>query len=168
MVQEHGVMLRHYAALQARCTAQVDALRAEVEALRAQVTQLRAQVIMRDSALIWEREDRLVHLSAIANRAAVTAVRRCVDPAATMEVAAVPPPPPDAYLQELGQHATNLVICQTGCISHGGYWREHDQCKRLGSTCLLEDPQGFVPTETAKASHAWVMTAASVPAKELP
>jgi hypothetical protein len=168
LVQEHGVMLRHYAALQARCTAQVDALRAEVEALRAQVTQLRAQVIMRDSALIWEREDRLVHLSAIANRAAVTAVRRCVDPAATMEVAAVPPPPPDAYLQELGQHATNLVICQTGCISHGGYWREHDQCKRLGSTCLLEDPQGFVPTETAKASHDWVMTAASVPAKELP
>ncbi|MEJ5152025.1 hypothetical protein WH265_16025 [Comamonas sp. MYb396] len=168
LVQEHGVMLRHYAALQARCTAQVDALRAEVEALRAQVTQLRAQVIMRDSALIWEREDRLVHLSAIANRAAVTAVRRCVDPAATMEVAAVPPPPPDAYLQELGQHATNLVICQTGCISHGGYWRDHDQCKRLGSTCLLEDPQAFVPTETAKASHAWVMTAASVPAKELP
>ena len=161
-------MLRHYAELQARCTIQMEALHAEVASLRAQVTRLRAQVIMRDSALTWEREDRLKHLSVIANRAAMTAVRRCVDQAASLDVAAVLQPAPDASLQTLGQHAVDLVICQTGCVSHGGYWRAHDQCTRLGTTCLLETAQAFEPTETAKASRALLMVAASAPAKESP
>lgn len=161
-------MLRHYAQLQTRCTAQLDALHAEVATLRAQVTRLRAQLIMRDSALMWEREDRLKHLSVIANRAAMKAVRSCVEQTASRDIAAVIHPAPESSLQTLGQHAVDLVICQTGCISHGGYWRAHDQCRRLGTTCLLEAPQNFAPTEAAKASRALVMTAASVPAKELP
>ena len=161
-------MLRHYAALQARCTIQMEALYAEVASLRAQVTRLRAQVIMRDSALTWEREDRLKHLSVIANRAAIKAVHSCVEQAASLEVSAVLQPAPDTRLQTLGQHAVDLVICQTGCISHGGYWRAHDQCTRLGTTCLLETPQTFAPTEAAKASRAMVMIAESAPAKELP
>jgi len=33
--------------------------------------------------------------------------------------------------------AADLVICQTGCISHGAYWREQDHCKRTGKTCVL-------------------------------
>ena len=37
LVQEHCVMLRHYAELQARCTIQMEALHAEVASLRAQV-----------------------------------------------------------------------------------------------------------------------------------
>ena len=168
LVQEHGVMLRHYAELQARCTIQMEALHAEVASLRAQVTRLRAQVIMRDSALTWEREDRLKHLSVIANRAAMTAVRRCVDQAASLDVAAVLQPAPDVSLQTLGQHAVDLVICQTGCVSHGGYWRAHDQCTRLGTTCLLETAQAFEPTETTKASRALLMVAAPAPAKESP
>ncbi len=168
LVQEHGVMLRHYAHLQARCTAQVETLHAEVASLRAQVTCLRAQLIMSDSALMWEREDRLKHLSAIANRAAMEAVRSCVQHAASLEVSAVLQPVPDAHMQTLAQHAVDLVICQTGCISHGGYWRADDQCKRLGTTCLLEAPENVAPTESAKASRALVMTVAPVPAKELP
>jgi len=35
--------------------------------------------------------------------------------------------------------AADLVICQTGCLSHGAYWRMHDHCKRTGKACVLVD-----------------------------
>lgn len=36
--------------------------------------------------------------------------------------------------------AANLVICQTGCISHDDYWRVQDHCRRTGKPCILIDP----------------------------
>ncbi|WP_019938880.1 DUF2325 domain-containing protein [Bordetella sp. FB-8] len=37
--------------------------------------------------------------------------------------------------------AADLVICQTGCISHNAYWRVKDFCKRTGKRCLfVENP----------------------------
>lgn len=37
--------------------------------------------------------------------------------------------------------AADLVICQTGCISHDAYWRVKDQCKRTGKQCIyIENP----------------------------
>jgi len=33
--------------------------------------------------------------------------------------------------------AADLVICQTGCLSHGDYWRVQDHCKRTGKACML-------------------------------
>lgn len=37
--------------------------------------------------------------------------------------------------------AADLVICQTGCISHGAYWRVKDHCKRTGKRCVfVENP----------------------------
>lgn len=33
--------------------------------------------------------------------------------------------------------AADLVICQTGCISHGAYWRVKEHCKRTGKRCLF-------------------------------
>jgi hypothetical protein len=35
--------------------------------------------------------------------------------------------------------AADLVICQTGCISHAAYWRVKDQCKRTGKRCVFID-----------------------------
>lgn len=35
--------------------------------------------------------------------------------------------------------AADLVICQTGCISHDDYWRVQDHCRRTGKACLLVD-----------------------------
>ena len=35
--------------------------------------------------------------------------------------------------------AADLVICQTGCISHADYWRVQDHCRRTGKPCLLVD-----------------------------
>lgn len=37
--------------------------------------------------------------------------------------------------------AADLVLCQTGCISHGAYWRVKDHCKRTGKRCVfIESP----------------------------
>jgi hypothetical protein len=35
--------------------------------------------------------------------------------------------------------AADLVICQTGCISHGAYWRVKAHCKRTGKRCVFID-----------------------------
>lgn len=35
--------------------------------------------------------------------------------------------------------AADLVICQTGCVSHGAYWRVKAHCKRTGKPCLFID-----------------------------
>ncbi|MBN3753292.1 DUF2325 domain-containing protein [Paraburkholderia sp. Tr-20389] len=31
----------------------------------------------------------------------------------------------------------DLVICQTGCLSHHAWWRVKDHCKRTGKQCVL-------------------------------
>lgn len=37
--------------------------------------------------------------------------------------------------------AADVVICQTGCISHNAYWRVKDFCKRTGKQCVfVENP----------------------------
>jgi hypothetical protein len=37
--------------------------------------------------------------------------------------------------------AADLVICQTGCISHNAYWRVKEHCKRTGKQCVfVENP----------------------------
>lgn len=33
--------------------------------------------------------------------------------------------------------AADLVICQTGCVSHDAYWRVQDHCRRTGKQCVL-------------------------------
>jgi len=57
----------------------------------------------------------------------------------------------DAAALEASLVAADLVICQTGCVSHDAYWRVHDHCKRTGKQCVLVDqPQAmhFVRKET--------------------
>ncbi len=38
--------------------------------------------------------------------------------------------------------AADLVICQTGCISHDSYWRVKDHCKRTGKQCVFVENPG--------------------------
>ena len=33
--------------------------------------------------------------------------------------------------------AADLVICQTGCVSHEAYWRVKEHCKRTGKRCAF-------------------------------
>ncbi|ARV17745.1 hypothetical protein AEP_00786 [Curvibacter sp. AEP1-3] len=42
----------------------------------------------------------------------------------------------NASLLDANLAAADLVICQTGCISHNAYWRVKDFCKRTGKQCV--------------------------------
>lgn len=46
---------------------------------------------------------------------------------------------PDSALIAASLAAADLVICQTGCISHDEYWRVQDHCRRTGKPCILVD-----------------------------
>lgn len=41
-----------------------------------------------------------------------------------------------ALLHASGQ-AADLVICQTGCVSHNQHWLDGSDCKRTGQPCVL-------------------------------
>jgi hypothetical protein len=45
--------------------------------------------------------------------------------------------------------AADLVICQTGCISHNAYWRVKDYCKRTGKQCVFVDNPGTASLKRA-------------------
>lgn len=38
--------------------------------------------------------------------------------------------------------AADLIICQTGCISHNAFWRVKDFCKRTGKQCVIVENPG--------------------------
>jgi len=50
--------------------------------------------------------------------------------------------------------AADLVICQTGCISHDAYWRVKDHCKRHGKRCVFVDTPSRSAFERALAAAA--------------
>ncbi|APW48336.1 hypothetical protein RA876_09635 [Rhodoferax antarcticus] len=48
--------------------------------------------------------------------------------------------------------AADLVICQTGCISHNAYWRVKDYCKRTGKQCVYVETSGTTGLKRALTS----------------
>ena len=47
----------------------------------------------------------------------------------------------DAVRLDATLAAADLVICQTGCISHDAYWRVKEHCTRTGKRCVfVESP----------------------------
>ncbi|NCT81518.1 MAG: DUF2325 domain-containing protein [Comamonadaceae bacterium] len=50
--------------------------------------------------------------------------------------------------------AADLVICQTGCISHDAYWRVKDHCKRHHKRCVFVDTPGRGAFERALVQAA--------------
>ncbi len=138
--QEHLALMLNYCEVQQRCSAQIQSLTRQVEALSQQLIRSRAQLIASDSALAWERELRqtLVMQQLIAWQTStelepVSLLHRSAEFAGT---------PDDDHEQQLLEHslqAADLVICQTGCISDGAFWRVQDHCKRTGKPCVLLD-----------------------------
>jgi hypothetical protein len=57
--------------------------------------------------------------------------------------------------------AADLVICQTGCISHDAYWRVKDHCKRHHKRCV------FVETPSRSAFERALAQAAASEGSEL-
>lgn len=50
--------------------------------------------------------------------------------------------------------AADLVICQSGCISHNAYWRVKDHCKRTGKQCVFVETPSRAALERALAEVA--------------
>ncbi len=141
LVLEHGVLLRYCGTLQGRCTEHTRTHEQEIERLYAEVMCLRAQVIARDSALHWEREERLKLQDTLNKWLQVGAV---IDREDAAPVQAPSTADIDPGTLEHSLHAADLVICQTGCVTHGSFWRVEDHCKRMGKTCVLvEEPDAL-------------------------
>jgi hypothetical protein len=50
--------------------------------------------------------------------------------------------------------AADLVICQTGCISHDAYWRVKEHCKRTGKRCVFVEKPSRASLQRALQSLA--------------
>ena len=151
LVQEHSVLLRHCGEVQQRCTAQIQTQAGEITWLQSQVIRMRAQIIMLLSALTWEREDHQALQASAAHRP------KTAGPPLQDGFAPVRQRPVDTLLEqspsdqscdlewlEYSLRAADLVICQTGCVSHGSFWRVQDHCKRTGKACvLIEQPDAL-------------------------
>lgn len=108
---EHLVLCRAYGAVQERCSQLLAQQRAEIERLQAQAVRLRAAVIVRETTLALAREDHARLVARLMGEA------------------------------DRGALAADLVICQTGCLGHGDYWRDQDRCRRTGQGCVFADAQ---------------------------
>jgi hypothetical protein len=58
--------------------------------------------------------------------------------------------------------AADLVICQTGCISHNAYWRVKDFCKRTGKQCVYVESASTSSLERGLAQLAVTAAAPEV------
>ncbi|SFM66242.1 DUF2325 domain-containing protein [Variovorax sp. OV329] len=166
LADEHIALMRDYASAQVRCSAQLRSQAREIERLSAQAVRLRAAAIVRETALAWEREDRAALEAAIPGLPKRVTLARRIDallariqdlmrerlhwersgrrspPAAVPDPAVPRSDDPESLEASLG--AADLVICQTGCLSHGAYWRVQDHCKRTGKACVLvEEPDAL-------------------------
>lgn len=160
LVLEHGALLRRCGTVQIRCTDQIQSKDREINRLQAELLRLLAQVILRDSALAWEREERLNLQATLALWQSHGAALQPVDAASTS-------PGVDSDLLERSLHAADLVICQTGCVTQGSFWRVEDHCKRTGKTCLLvEQPDALRIVRIHPSGKAEELAAASWHEKE--
>jgi hypothetical protein len=154
LIQEHCALAREYARVQERCTGLLQEQARRIAALDAEVMRLRALVIARDSALAWASEDRAEmerEIPGLPRRVElgrrVAALQERIGDLMRERPQARPAPPvqdetPDKL--EASLVAADLVICQTGCLSHGDYWRVQDHCKRTGKACVLvEQPEAL-------------------------
>lgn len=139
--REHGALLLNYREVQQRCSAEIQSLARQVQTLSQQLVRTRAQLIARDSALAWERELRQT-LVAQQLTAWLSSPSTAVQPVSLFNQTTLAPQDDDQLEQQLLENslqAADLVICQSGCISDGAFWRVQDHCKRTGKPCVLLD-----------------------------
>jgi len=190
LLREHCALLREHGRVQARCGEQLSAQAREIDRLRAQAFRQRAQLIQRDTALAWAREDRAALEQAIPGLPGRVKLARHVNVLVARiqellrerlrwewhkarpmvaEADAAIPPVDDREGLEATLRTADLVICQTGCLSHGAYWRVQDLCRRTGKACVLvEQPDALrivrIHRAPDDADRAPAATAAPAPA----
>jgi len=156
LLSEHGALMRAHAQAQARCTI---VLREQAERMRrldAELMRSHAHAMRSLTALAWEREDRAALEAAAPGLGRRAAMGRQVEAlqARVHELSreltrqlhrrpladhAARPAESLPLALEASLRAADLVICQTGCLSHNDYWRVQDHCKRSGKVCMLVD-----------------------------
>jgi len=167
---EHMMLMRAHGAAQARCSALLRTQAGRIAAIEAQLIRARAAAIRAQTALAWEREDRAALEAALPGLgrrvtmgrqiAALQARVHDLTHALQRRDPAAQPGSRDTALPldkglEASLQAADLVICQTGCMSHGDYWRVHDHCKRTGKLCMLVDqPDGLQIVRIHRTSPA--------------
>ncbi len=142
-----GRLLRQQAALIARDTLLMWA-REDREALQRSVPGLarRATVARRVETLLVRLQD-LLRERALWQREAAKPAKPApphAEPAALFADSGMADSAHDDEAMEASLREADLVICQTGCLSHGQYWRVQDHCQRTGKTCVLvEEPDAL-------------------------
>ena len=147
LIREHRALLRAHGRVQARCSEALHAQARQIESLVAEQIRLRAALIIRDSKLAWAREDLKLLRQAVADMAGEISAPEAFevglgdcDGGQFIDRAEDPEGAADEVQDdalEAGLGAADLVICQTGCVSHGAYWRVQDHCRRTGRSCVL-------------------------------
>jgi len=141
LAQEHVILLRHYGGLQQHCTQQARTQMREIERLQGEIIRLRALAIKYESALAWEREEYRDLLAAPAERPA-HAMAAGQEAGSALAQGPLLDVSTDSDGLEDSLRCADLVICQTGCLSHGAFWRVEDHCKRTGKACVLVEQPG--------------------------
>lgn len=172
LISEYHALMRHFGKAQTRCDALVRAQAAEIERLQSEAMRLRAAVIVRDTALSWERSQRMDAVRILMQNVALERLQwQLRDQGAAAEAAfaalqgqAIAQSQAELSVEDLegSFEAADLVICQTGCLSHGAYWRVQDHCRRTGKTCVLVEQSavasiaGFEPSSQSESAIEWL------------
>ncbi len=135
LLREYLILSRQHGAAQARCSEVIGNQIAQIALLQAQVMRLRA-------ALIVSFTRQLFDLNHATYKGLATEIATA--PSAEGAQHQVELDKTDSQSLENSLAAADLVICQTGCLSHGDYWRVEDHCKRTGKSCVqAEQPKAL-------------------------
>lgn len=151
LLQEHRALLVAYGAVQERCTRLLREQAASIQALEAKLVRQRAAFIVRETALAFglgrhtsPRKDTTPAVLCVGDASAHAAVaQRLVEMVGGhfLHHAGDSEGYQARNALEASLVAADLVICQTGCVSHGAYWRVKDHCRRTGKRCVfVEQP----------------------------
>ncbi len=165
LAHEHQVLLRGYGHAQLRSSELLCLQAQEIERLQRLVIRQRAALMAKQTQLLWAGEGREALEKAIPGLSRRVTLARRVESllvrvqdllrerarwqrqtAAPVAQPAMPArePEQDGEAFEASLREADLVICQTGCLSHGEYWRVQDHCQRTGKTCVLvEQPDAL-------------------------
>ena len=170
LLREHLALTRQYGAAQRRCDAALLAQRQRIAQLEGEAVQLRAALARQVSSQAYAHQDHARLLAAVPGLPTRAALKQRVEALvervqdlmrerlqwqwwqdgrrrrATAAVVRDTPLVADADARALEESlmAADLVICQTGCLSHGAYWRVQDHCRRTGKACVVvEQPDAL-------------------------
>lgn len=148
--QEFLILLRHLALVQQRIDQQLRSQQQEIGALQQALMQSRAARIIDLSRRSW-----------LAQPASTNALSEKPAPKVVAPPALIGSLRQKLRAAELdtrktiGALAAEVIICQTGCLSHEAYWRVQEYCRRHGKRCLLlesDEVASFLPLPEPSSS----------------